>query len=343
MERVLHYFNYLIFVHLCFFIHSNVHAQADPDQNAQAGNTLFTFALEGSQSPATDYITGRNDLVTTEWPLVWVNRCADLYGDGSCPNNRIYKGNAYNPMYIRNGREVRPQFTTIKKADACTRMNAALSLSIQDSYIQTLASTFNVATVRPLDIPQATITDMVHGGVTRSFLIDTCVLSDRPASRPTGLVFDYEVHDRRSPKELAFLVTRLRLHSRNTTIVWYTNSLFREATRRNNAMTGVGLDAILDSVDYIAPVVWSGATPGRSESELSTRTRTHSPVDDFLGSLALIGEAKIIPFVSLHDVTVSEVATMRSHLSDPAFGVWRNFQSWEDNLPLINCLAGLGC
>ena len=304
--------------------------------NSYASNSLFNFALENTQEPTTDYITTQTHRITTEWPLIWVNRCADIFGQNTCPNNRVYKGNAYTPMHRIDGIDVRPQFTTVKKADACTRMNAARALKINDRYIRTLSDYFDIQYIEASDVPTASVTTLNLKNKTYHYLIDTCVLIVSPNKRPTTLVFDYEVHDRRSPKELAFLVNRLKFHSRNTDIMWYTNSLHRESTRKNNGMYGVGLESVIKYSDYVGIVVWSGASPNR-------KSRQWSPVEDFLVSLSFIGQEKIVPFVSLYDVSVDEAKEIRSYLKDPVFGIWRHFQKWEDNLPLINCLAGISC
>lgn len=311
-----------------------------------ASNTLFTFGLEGTMPPATDYATGLNNYLTTEWPFVWANRCADIYGNGDCPNDRKFKGNYYHGIVSYNGKEVRPQFTTVKKADACTRINVARSTNVPESFVNNLASLYGIGILeRPglEGVIGSYLTPIVNLGIERYFLVDICVASPRVNVRPTGIIVDYEVHDRRSVDELAFLAQRIKLANQNRTVVWFINSLIKPSTRTNNATVDAGLAVLNQYADYIAPIIWSGATPGNPAREIPGRSRSFSPVDDFANSLGLIGEAKFLPFVSLYDVSVNEVQQMRNMVNDPAFGVWRNYQQWQNNLSLLNCLAGISC
>lgn len=314
--------------------------------------------------PGSSFATSRYDLIQSRWLspqagsnsnkqfyFLWVNRCADIDGNGSCPNTNKYKGNYYyidpgNSIYpgyqdvaggilkpdlpdqqgVLKPFEIRPQFTSVEKADGCTRLNLGRALGFPTSYLNNISQRHGLFDTSPggqityryhemQDIVQnwqALVSSPVDKGNQRYYFFkDRCVLTPKlDPNRIQGVVLDWEVQDHRSIQQTKTLINRARqvLNQKSKDLVLFTNSLSNvNAVKANGFISQQGgqynystLRHIKQTVDYFSPIVWSGATPGNPARGLPARNRqiqlngstvSWDPVTDLEYTLDMIDDA----------------------------------------------------
>ena len=312
-------------------------------------NNVWVHALDnGRIDKATHFSTfSYRRLTPNESPMVWCNRSADINGDGSSPNTSVYKGNWYEGIFrsATHG-ETRPQFTTVNRADAATRITLARLLGYPDTFLTNLASQAGITWYNhsDLDISSAAALaeEYINGGVTRWYLVDKVIVPAKPSHRPTSVMFDYEVHDSRSPADVIRLITQLRRDVRSTRkMIWFTNSLRNVSTRVRNGYNMHSTARLMSSADYVAPVVWTGATVGNPSREIPGRPREWSPTFDFSETLRELGQgsAAVVPFLSGFDITDDEIDRIKVLSGGTDYGIWRNYTSWEECQRVIDRLS----
>ena len=191
-------------------------------------------------------------------------------------------------------------------------------------------------------------------GQQKTYLVDVCIVAqpDSDLTRNTaGIVLDYEVQDRRPTEAVQSLFKELKSTlpaSQKLTVM--TNDLANASLL--NGITAQNISLLLSEIDFLSPVVWTGATSGgAATSELSAAPYSRSLHADFMAQINTIDpsrtlstsqRAKLIPFVSLYyDSCPSgahcQAAGKTGYLADykrlrndvssyggSGFGLWRN-------------------
>jgi len=327
----------------CFRWSDNRKLQFDVFQiGAPPRHTESTHAREDAGSPvlpASDFVTKSvvmlNGAKSGEHEfkkhyLLWANRCIFMNGytpnTESCRNTTRTKGNGYPSMSL--GRtlsdQLRAGFSTYAKANTCTILNAMKVLGESEGALIARAKAANVTLIAqgtaPSELNRLAQTVAAGNGKRARYLVDICVLENQPIARDVaGIVLDYEVFDGRTPTEtLSFLrelQTIVKQHSK--TLIVATNPL----PRPPNGIDETNIHAILNLVNGFAVPISSGGSPGNSVSEVPSRPRRQSPVDDYKKQLAIIAAStplddsvkqKLLWNVSLYDLKLAEAKELQA-------------------------------
>ena len=153
---------------------------------------------------------------------------------------------------------------------------------------------------------------VVVNGSPRTYLVDVCIVAQPKTDltlTTSGFLLDYEVQDTRPTAAVLSLFKDLKeLLPRDQKLYVMTNDINNASVR--NGITAANISLLLASIDYLMPVVWTGATSGGAEtSELSASPYKYSLGQNFTaqvnkidptGKLSKAERAKFIPFVSLY-------------------------------------------
>jgi hypothetical protein len=257
--------------------------------------------------PASDFVTksvgALNAVRTSEQGisfrkhyLLWANRCIFINGvtptREDCRNVSRTKGNGYPSMALGAtlSDQLRAAFSTYAKANACTILNAMKVLGEDQATLAAKARAANIALMTRPDhgeLNRLAQSVQVGRGQPARYVVDICVVESQAIARDVaGILVDYEVFDGRTPAEtLGFLRELKRVAAQHgKTLIVGTNPL----PRPPNGIGETNIREILEVVDGFAVPITSGGSPGNTASEVPTRARRQSPVDDYRHQLAII-------------------------------------------------------
>ena len=302
--------------------------------------------------------------------LLWTNRCVRMDGfthnPNDCRNDSEHKGNYGENALKEQGGHTRPAFSTYARADECTIIQARRLLGAEPAALKKLADKVGLQLVDPANrasvahMPRVTLSGPQGPQV---YFQDVCILAPEPvATDVDGITLDYEVYDQRLPSETFVFLRRMK-----SVLDEYRKKLFLLTDDLAHGGAKSGIDAsnigdILDLVDIFAPVVWSGATPGRPQVELAEQHRRWGVVADLreqIDVLSAHGAApitgaqrhKLVLAVSLFDLHLDEARQLHAALVDDGY---RGFMMWRNSAETggacsrpenqaISCLAFGAC
>ena len=312
-------------------------AQKEPncfaaDAAANSGLRIFGMAPQPQTNddpnyrhwPITDTISlqlpamrsSRAERVSSYYNL-WSNRCYDKSVGGSgCGWNA--KGNYLFPKFDHNGVEVRPFFTTIAKADACTMAQAASVLGMGDARVTEYTQPAGLKVVKRMELSAS----MMKG----DRFIDLCILPDgaMPA-RGRGISLDYEVQDGRSSKDTLDFLKRfasLVRRAEKETIL-FINPL-DAPTQRYTSIDPKNAPEILAAFNNVVVALWSK----NKQNDISQSFKSQIAVLKGERGDAPIDYSKLILQFELKGTTEADARIVRE--IGRANGI-KNIMVWRNN------------
>lgn len=214
---------------------------------------------------------------------------------------------------------LRPIFSSLAKANLCTEMQAMQVIygGQPSKYMNLLAAqgklTLFVQPTGDNQLVQATslkcgeqsplqnqklsslATTAQIGSKKDSYLIDVCILPPMGQAQNasvTGITLDYEVQDNRTTNQTKTLFLKLKRILGDKKLTVYTNDL-STAGVKNGLIPKTPQETpfafLLGYVDFLAPILWTGATPGGPVgSELNVQSYKFTLKQDFDKQIALM-------------------------------------------------------
>ena len=297
--------------------------------------------------------------------FLWGNRCIFMKGltpnPSACRNMKVLKGNYYtNITEHSDGSQLRPAFSTYEKANQCTLMQAERMLGKSRKELETKATGLLLwEYTDQASLASLAKTAVLYNGSKRNYLIDVCILESTPmASDGTGIFIDWEVQDHRTAPETFSFFQQLKAITlaSGKELNIFTNDLTTGGPK--NGLDETNIRKIIDLVSGFAPVIWSGATAGKQESELKSFSRRWSFIANLEKQMNLITnngkqplpvemKKKLILATSIFDMNLEEAKALHTEVVNNkyrGFVFWRNFAKLggpcaRPENRLISCLA----
>ncbi len=198
--------------------------------------------------------------------FLWANRCHALsQGESGASCGWNPKGNVVAPkLTLLSGEEVRTYFTTFEAANICTLIQADWALGASRAEIDRMAAKTRLSIV---DRPENALAN-VHG----NRLMDKCLLPQRLGPMTSGVVLDYEVQDRRTPRQTEdFLLEFAKLvKARGKRVILFSNPL-DAPTQRYTSITTDNLQRIAPAFDAVGVMLWSKSKQGNLQASARTQ------------------------------------------------------------------------
>lgn len=241
--------------------------------------------------------------------FLWANRCQGGERGQPCGGNP--KGNIIFPRILASdGSEARAYFTSVEKADACTMVQAAVALGIDQHNLEMNAATAGVEVIGQGKRSQQYSTPR---------LVNVCLLpEERLNADVNGVVLDYEVQDGRSSEQTERFLTEFArlMRTAGKKSILYTNPL-DAPTQRATGLIGGNIPRIASEFDAISVMLWHGNKQKDLKASAEAQMRLLKNIDR--DKIVLVYE---IRGTSLRDAQDVHDLMLREKYS--AVMLWRN-------------------
>lgn len=195
----------------------------------------------------------------TKYAFIWANRSLGGFQE---------KANPPWPRLTINGRECRPQYTSIAKADAATRIRIRYLLDMDYSAIARDAG-FSPGNIMTWPDVSAQSSKLCVQAKTGDYLGTTDIVWLPPVRLPKsnpkqfGVMLDYEVHDDRTPAQAEELISGIAadVHAAGHPFALYTNPL-NGPSMQHSGLGPANMARILQHVDLMNILIWGHNAEG---------------------------------------------------------------------------------
>jgi hypothetical protein len=231
-------------------------------------------------------------------------------------NHTRSKGNGLIPPYYNVGSEVRALFTTIQRANACTKIQLMRIFNESSIDLNSIAIKYG--------LQLASRSEELSWRVNSSYLTNVCILSDYTLPSDTeGVLFDYEVQDGRSNSQTTSFLSNINsyVHEKGKKTILYLNPL------DGPSQISTGIDSsnapiLRRRFDKMTVLLWSGNKQQSIKDSFYTQIRIAGL--DFYNKqkLTKIIIAFELADTSLEDARIVHNLMKKSEMENLMF--WRN-------------------